>query len=424
MTTGRRGAGARGTVIATRGGMLLLSPAGRVVRVANAASAGGKRRRFGNRVQVAPVVDRIERQIAEEDWRQAVQAIRDLARTLGVVFTGIDGGVRVSTEWFSGIDREDKDRFLGFVQVLQNLFRMVEPLALRAPYGRKDDRWPAWVETLRRELPWVQDLMRDESDASRHGKFLVIPLKGVHTTDDAVAALDEASSHIQGKFPEVLYGKVYVRKDLHPKGTYGSQHSGQVAGAYQAPTDTITISMYTRPDRNSVATLIHEFGHRYHTRFLKGDKREEFLQLSTVGDVHEEFFPLAERERLADEWVARSRSFRDDASFGSGGPVHLSKRAEFFFKNFPRDEFKAKVSPLSRRFTEGDESVVPNLREALVRSQFGGRLRVVDDAEHLRPVYASPYGETSWEENFAESFLAFCTGKPLPAALQRFMVSL
>jgi hypothetical protein len=421
-----RDAGRRGTVLATRGGMSQVSLAGRIVRVSEAdvVPADGTRRRFGNRVQVAPVVDRIERQVAEEDWRSAAQSIRDLARTLGVAFTG-GNGARVSTEWFSGLDREDKDRFLDFVRVLQNLFSMVEPLALRSSYGRKDDRWPAWIESLRRDLPWVQDLMRDESDAFRHGKFLVIPLKGVQTTDEAVKALDEASAHIQGHFPEVLYGKVYVRRDLHPKGTYGPQHSGgPVAGAYQAPTDTITISMYATPERNSVMSLIHEFGHRYHTRFLKGDQREKFIQLSTVGDVHEEFFPLAERERFADEWIARSRGFRDDPSFGSDGPVQLSERAEFFFRNFPRDEFKAKVSPLNRRFDDGDDAVVPKLRRELARSQFGGRLRVIDDEPNLHPIHASAYGETSWEENFADSFLAFCMRKPLPVALQRFMASL
>jgi hypothetical protein len=269
-------------------------------------------------------------------------------------------------------------------------------------------------------------MMRDDSDAFTHGPFKIIPLKGVVSTTEAVETLDKATALIERKFRQVLYGKVYVRKDLRPSGTYDARpgSGSMIAGSYTAATDTITVSMYALPNRNSVMTLIHEFGHRYHTRFLKGDDREKFIQLSTVGDVREDFFRLSEREGFADEWIARSRGFRDDENFGNGGPVYLSERAKAFFSGFPRDEFRAKVSPLSRRFDDGDESVVPALREALARSQFGGNLMVVQDEDKLQPVYASDYGSTSWEENFAESFLAFVMGKALPEPLQRFMAAL
>jgi hypothetical protein len=269
-------------------------------------------------------------------------------------------------------------------------------------------------------------MLRDDSDSFTHGPFKIIPLKGVVSTTEAVEALDKAMALIERKFREVLYGKVYVRKDLRPSGTYDARPGGgaMIAGSYNDSSDTITLSMYALPNRDSVMTLIHEFGHRYHTRFLKGDAREKFIQLSTVGDVQEDFFRLSEREGFADEWIARSRGFRDDETFGNGGPVYLSERANTFFKGFPRDEYRAKVIPLSRRFDDGDESVVPALREALARSQFGGNLRVVQDEDNLAPVYASDYGSTSWEENFAESFLAFVLGKALPEPLQHFMASL
>ena len=378
------------------------------------------------RAQLAPALDQVEHLVKAQKWREALDAIREFGKTLGVFFTG--DSYRVSTEWFSGLDREDKDMFLSFVKILHNLFEMVHPFSVNAPWAKEDDRWYAWIESLRRDLPQVQDLMRDESDAFKHGKFQILPLKGVTNTDEAVKTLDEASGHIQSKFPQVLYGKVYIRKDLHPKGSYearpGAASGGQVAGAYQGTTDTITLSMYATPERNSVMTLIHEFGHRYHTRFLHGDLREKFIQLSTVGDIVEEHFSLSEREKFADEYIARKKGFRDDESFGMDGPVHLSPRADFFFDNFPRDEFKAQVIPIMRKFDDGDDSVIPAFRKALARSQFGGNLGVVKDPDNVKPVYASTYGETSWEENFAESFLAFCMHKVLPEPLQRFMESL
>ena len=106
------------------------------------------------------------------------------------------------------------------------------------------------------------------------------------------------------------------------------------------------------------------------------------------------------------------------------GPVHLSPRADFFFDNYPRDEFKANVIPILHKFDDGDDSIIPALKKALARAQFGGNLGVVKDPDNVRPVHASAYGETSWEENFAESFLAFCTHKVLPKPLQLFMESL
>lgn len=377
------------------------------------------------REQLAPALHHLEQLVRQEDWRGAREALFAFGKTLGVFFTG--SGYRVSTEWFSALDPADQHRFLEFLKPLVNIWEVVFPRASGQHARPFEQMWmDRQFDNLREDLPWVQDAMRDESDAFKHGNFLIIPTKGVHDTSEAVKVLDEVSKHISPKFPHVLYGKVYVRKDLRPKGSFDARpgQGGMIAGAYQATTDTVTLSMYATPDRNSTLTLIHEFGHRYHTRFLKGDKREKFMQLSTVGDVQEDFFPLAERHKFAEEYVARLTGFRDDENFGDGGPVHLSERADKFFAGYPRDEFRSKVLPLKHKFDEGDNSVVPTLKEALARSQFGGNLRVVQNEENLSPVYASLYGETSWEENFAESFLAFCTGKVLPKSLQTFMESL
>ena len=380
------------------------------------------------REQLGPSLDIVERLVKEEKWREAKEALRTLALKLGVHVGGTaDPEMSVHTPWFSALDQADQDIFVEYIHLLRPIAEVIWPRAVNGPARAFE---MVTVESLFKQLrhltPTIEDMSRSDADAEKHGRFLIIPSKGVSDTAEAVKTLDEASGHISGKFPNVLYGKVFVRKDLKPKGSYDPRpgSGGMVAGSYQGATDTITLSMYATPDRNSVMTLIHEFGHRYHTRFLHGNDREKFIQLSTVGDVHEEFFPLSEREKYADEWIARKTGFRDDENFGADGPVHLSPRADFFFDNFPRDEFKAKVSPLLRRHDDKDDSVIPALREALARSQFGGKLRIVENEDKLSPVYATSYGETSWEENFAESFLAFCTGKALPPPLHKFMESL
>jgi hypothetical protein len=282
------------------------------------------------------------------------------------------------------------------------------------------------LDDVKSNLVWVESVMREQEDEFTHGPFKILLMANASDgLDEALKTLDAAADKVRSKFPGVLYGKVYVRSGLKQKGTFdpAPQSGGLVAGSYVAAGDFINLSLYATPDRNSVMTLIHEFGHRYHTRFLHGDAREKFIQLSTVGDVQEEFFSLSERRQIADEYLALFRehqkeNYPDPDSF-------LSKRTQLFVNNFPRDEYRSKVAPLVRQFRDDkDNSVEAALRDALARAQFGGNLRVVLDEAKLQPQYASMYGMMSWQENFAEAFLAFVLGKALPKPIERFMVSL
>lgn len=279
-------------------------------------------------------------------------------------------------------------------------------------------------EAIRRDLAWVQDVMRDDSDAFKHGKFLVIPTKGVHDTTQAVEALDQASGHIQSKFPQVLYGKVYVRGGNLQGSFEARPGGGLVAGAYQTTTDTMTVSMYATPNRNSMMTLIHEFGHRYHTRFLHGDKREEFIKLFTEGETVP--FTREERVRAADEYVELFKHHQQE-DYPEPETI-LSPKTKQYAELFPRDAWKKFVIPWKKKFVdEKDDSAKDELRKAIIYSVSSSPTEFPAVPEHLmreKGVFASEYGRTSWEENFAESFLAFCTGKPLPEGLQRFMASL
>jgi len=373
-------------------------------------------------------LDLIEQLVADEQWREARDELQVLSESVGVRLYGtVDVSVHVYTEWLPALDQEDRSIFLSFVDGLRAIAEVVWPRAIRAkapPFEMM--RIESLLTNMRQDTPLIESMRRSNADAFMHGPFLVILTKGVTDATDALNALDEASSHIQGDFPEVLYGKVYVRRGLRPAGSHDSGHTrgGRlIAGAYQAATDTVTISMYATPERNSVMTLIHEFGHRYGSRFLRGDKREEFIQLHEHGEMVS--FTPTERHRAADEYLELLRHHQHE-EYPEPTTI-LSLTSQRYFELFPREWWR-KIVPLIKAFRDD--------RDVRVERQLWGELAVIPSRrsvefpavpEHLGQepgIFASEYGRTNWEENFAESFLAFCMKKPLPHPLERFMRSL
>jgi hypothetical protein len=378
-------------------------------------------RRFLARAQLAPMLKGIESLIRARKWRQAEDELHAFGKLLGVFFLGVERQ-SVRSPWLSGADNDDKEFFLEWLRMLQNVFTDVYTQSHNPGDFPVDDRMDAWFRSLYEDLPRVQELMRDESDEFKHGPFKIIPLKGVHDTTEAVATLDKASDLIRRKFPQVLYGKVFIRKDLRPKGTYDPRpgSGGMVAGAYAHATDTITLSMYATPERNSLMTLIHEFGHRYGERLLKGDKRDKFRQLHDKGEMIT--FTPAERQKAADEWM-RLFEFHQREEYPEDTDQFLSPKTREYSEAMPR-ELKRKESPLVRRFRdEKDNSVWKALHDTIALAHVSGDVEF-PAREHQGGVFASDYGQESWEENFAESFLATVIGKALPAPLQKFMDSL
>jgi len=51
------------------------------------------------------------------------------------------------------------------------------------------------------------------------------------------------------------------------------------------------------------------------------------------------FFKLSEREKFADEWIARTRGFRDDDNFGGEDPC-ISRAREQILQGFPATSSK------------------------------------------------------------------------------------
>jgi hypothetical protein len=388
-----------------------------------ASLAANVARRFVARAQLVTLLKGIEHLIRSEKWDKAEDEFRAFGKLLGVFFLGGDR-LSIRTEWLSGADDDDKKFFIEFARKLQEVFNAVYGTQHHPDLYPTGQRWfDSWFRQLYQDLPAVQEMMRDESDEFKHGPFRIIPLKGVSDTAEAVATLDKASDLIRRKFPQVLYGKVYIRKDLRPKGTYDPRpgSGGMVAGAYAHATDTITLSMYATPERNSLMTLIHEFGHRYGEKFLKGDTRDKFRQLHEKGEMIA--FTPAERQKAADEYMTlyelhQREEYPDDPD------TILSPRSREYSELTPREVQRQKQIPLRRKFVdEGDNSVWQALHDAIAMKNVSGDVEF-PAREDQRGVYASDYGETSWEENFAESFLHFVIGKALPKPLQQFMESL
>jgi hypothetical protein len=363
------------------------------------------------------------RSVKSGDYEEAYNKYGKFLQVIGI-FGSVKGDrVRVESPWAHNLTPDQNAEYEKWLGEILNIRTRLQRAAYPSPGEMPQVEDLDWdLGSLRHNfVEWVEPFFRDEGDEFTHGPFKVILAADAQDgLEEALKTLDAASAKIKTKFSQVLYGKVFVTRGLKG-GTYKT--APNKAGSYVAATDSINLSLYAVPDRDSIMTLIHEFGHRYHTRFLKGDDREKFIQLHEVGDVREVFLPLHERYKYADEYIVRLKKFRDE---DFSGTIKLSKPAEDYFKAFARREdpnWRPRVSPLLNRFNDG-EDVEDKLRDELAQKQYGGNLRVVLSEADVRPLHASPYGATSWEENFAECFLHFCIGKVLPDGLQKFMESL
>lgn len=336
---------------------------------------------------------------------------------------GVFGG-RIVSEWAHNLTEQQISEYNRWLQEILSIRDRLRDAARPQPGEQPrlgDIEWDLGI-IKHNFVEWVEPFFRDEDDEFAHGPFKVLLSDDARDgLDEALKTLDLAAAKIKPKFPKVLYGKVFITRGLKG-GTYAVAPSR--AGSYVAARDSINLSLYATADRDSVMTLIHEFGHRYHTRFLHGDQREKFIQLSTEGDYEVHHFPMSERRKLVDEYVNLLLKHR----IGEYPTDALSDRAEVWFRNYPRDEWKEKVVPHIRAFRDDqDDSVETDLREGLGMYWLDGNVRVETNNDPRRPrqpLAASAYGATSWEENFAECFLHFCIGRELPEPLQKFMAAL
>jgi hypothetical protein len=362
------------------------------------------------------LIDEALKEVKAEKYPEAFEAFDKFLKALGIFGTISGDGLRVVSEWAHNMNSEQRDaynRWLSeFSSIRERLRRTVDPRTKSEVPRMGDIEWD--LGSVRHDfIEWVEPFFRDEDDEFTHGPFKIILTEDARDgLEESMKTLDLASAKIRSsKFDKVLYGKVFVTRGV----------KDNKAGSYVPARDSINLSLYAIPDRDSVMTLIHEFGHRYHTRFLDHEARQKFIRLSEEGDYEVFYFNLGERKKLADEYIALLLKHR----IGEFPTKALSDEGERWFHNYPRDEWKTKVVPFIRKFRDdADDTVEEQLREALGKFWLGGNVEVESNKDHRTPLYASPYGSTNWTENFAECFLHYIIGKALPPPLQKFMDSL
>lgn len=118
----------------------------------------------------------------------------------------------------------------------------------------------------------VDALMAAESSGGfKHGPFTIKILPGVtkKQVDEALAALDVVTDAIKQKFPQVLYGEIYMSTKV----------GGHRTAAHYVPADDV---IHLSPkhiqsgDAFDVHAIAHEFGHRYDHKFADGGLRRSF----------------------------------------------------------------------------------------------------------------------------------------------------
>jgi hypothetical protein len=90
------------------------------------------------REQLAPALKHVEQHARAGRWAEALQTLDALAKAVGVFFLGRDR-TTIHTEWFSGLDQDDKEEFLSFVDTLRDIRSGVQSLSSIKDQGLPDE---------------------------------------------------------------------------------------------------------------------------------------------------------------------------------------------------------------------------------------------------------------------------------------------
>lgn len=254
--------------------------------------------------------------------------------------------------------------------------------------------WAKDVRTL--ELASV--IADAESEVSR-GPFKIVPIPGLtkKQVDEALAALDEATSKVHAKFPQVLYGKVFLSKHLK-KG---------VSAWYDAVTDTLALNVLAKKRFNDVYTICHELGHRHDYKFLSREGKQRYWELSTRKVFETVSFDATLREQMADECLAMVKK----KALGQALPA-MSESLVMWLKS-PHPHHKGDVRNLTTAYLQG------KLEDKDLHAAIKGKEdATLSTGKVLHgPLAVTPYGATKPSENYAEGFAHFVLGMDMPPEL-------
>ena len=354
------------------------------------------------RKSLAPALQAAGEELLRGDYRIALQAVADFWSQLGIREEPAEIGYRkiIETEWFYALGPRDKERFRKIVRQTDELLKRLA-ISSRGPGDSSQaQRLHDMIGELAKEAAWLEKIIQKASSDFQHGDFRIVPMHGVPKTalDECLGALDEAARHVRKKFPQLLYGKVYISKSVG--------HT-QVANYVQGQ-DTIQLSVRASTTVGSVHAICHELGHRYyHVFFHDKALRDEFWRLSTQPEYEVVKFDVPTRLKLADEFLSIVREQREQGR--RAAPSDLL--SQWLTKRMEED-----VSTLRGLVQSAltDPTLDDKLHDA-VAWKGGPKVVEVRTGKVLRePLAVTEYGKKSWQENFAEGFAHYVMSKALP----------
>lgn len=326
-----------------------------------------------------------------------------LHRVLEVVYPGDQ-----MPAWVSALSSQRKNTWRGLVKMSRVLLGDLSHLKTETQqwYRQKVVKDVRELARPLRALEIMSDVA-DQEASFRHGPFRVFTVPGVSRkeVETALGAFDAAAAKVHPRFPQVLYGDVYLATSLAKTGPTSPSAS------YSPTSDTIHLSVRATRRFDDVYTIIHELGHRYGFKFAEGTPAyREFVDLSTRKVWESVIFDAALRNRVADEVAGAAEDRRQ------GRPVRtLSEEAVLWAKQ-PHVEVKARIAAFLSGKIDGAE-----LRD-LLRGH--GDVEVETGKLLHGPLAVTPYGATKVTENFAEAFAHYVLGMPLAPELRAVLESM
>lgn len=309
----------------------------------------------------------------------------------------------IQADWFYALGRQHVAKVRDIVSEILDLRKWVGPDLMTSVDSRLVD--------LVKDLRWLETKIRDDEDTRQHGPFTIVRMPGVSRKDEegALQALDSVTKALSHKFPQVLYGKVFIT----PRLNHGM-------ASYVADSDVVYLSMKARNAMGDDHALIHEFGHRFFHKFWKDrDAAREFQRLSTELEYEVVHIDSETKKAWTEELVNQARARRTNQPV----PRTQDARLMAWIGQLQRDN-SINLSEL-RKLTLAAVKGGPLQDKALQL----GLLSMIPSEYETNKVVSEPlsvthYGATSWTENFAEAFAHFVLGKPLPGPLQKIMEGL
>lgn len=322
---------------------------------------------------------------------------------LGSIFT-------INAEWYYPLGPKHKSRVKALILDIKNLRRSI---AWAQQKGVPLDHNSVVVfKRIIFEADWLEKIIPKAEQGFPHGDFTVIPMKGVSSKDidDCLAALDKASSYIRPKFPQVLYGKVYL-------GTSVGKGYSNIA-IYVEDHDQMSLSTRASSTVGDVHAICHELGHRFFYKFWKNkQQRDEFWKLSTEPVYEAITFDKPTRAKLADEFISNAEKMRA----GEKG-VKVSDLLTDWIKELRRRPEVTAVTNLGKKFTWDKDDSVRDKLWAAVALPSEPTIEVRTDKILREPLSVSEYAKrTNWKENWAEAFAFYVMGKPLPPEISAIL---